>query len=179
MLQTRPPRPAVARAHEPNTAFRIDDNQTLRVHAVLDQVSAALHAGDVGRAEKHLRVGLDRDPGHPKLQAYLSICIAAAGRDLSAAEHLARDIVRESPQDPAGHYALGCVHLLDGKRRAAFQAFDRARRLGRSDRWLLMELDRMEPRQAPVFRRLARDHFLNVVCGRMRIRWRRRRAAAH
>lgn len=173
MLKIRPPRQSVARAHQPASAFRIADDQTLRVSAVLEKVAGSLHAGNIGRAERQLRDGLDQDPDHPRLQAYLSICLAAAGRDLSSAGLLAREIIAQNPHEATAHYALGCVLLLENRRKQAFQSFDRARRLVRSDHQLLLELDRREPRRPPVFGGLPRDHFLNILCGRMRMHWQR------
>lgn len=173
MLKIRRPRQAVARAHQPASAFCIADDQTQRVTAVLERVAGSLHAGNVAGAERQLRDGLDRDPDHPRLQAYLTICLAAAGRDLRSAELLVRDLLDRNPQEAAGYYALGCIHLLAERRRPAFQAFERARRLGRGDRQLALELDRKEERRAPVFGSLPRGHFLNVFCGRMRARWQR------
>lgn len=60
MPETRPPRPAVALAHEPASSCRIADDRTLRVRAVLDEVSGALHAGDIARADRSLLRELER-----------------------------------------------------------------------------------------------------------------------
>lgn len=170
MLKADPFRQSEARAGYPASTYCIDDEQTRRLYEILEKVSSALDGGDVATAERHLGDGLRECPGNPRLQAYLSICMASAGRELKTAEELARSITREFPREAAGHFALGRVKLIADKRRFAFQNFQRARRLARSDQHMVRELGRMEPRRRPVFAGLARDHFLNILFGRARAR---------
>ena len=170
MLKTSPPRAMEGCAGYPSATFRITDKKTQRMAEILKMVSAALDGGNIGTAERHLRLGLQDDPENPRLLSYLSICVASAGRELETAEELARKITKEFPCEPAGHYALGKVKLIGNKRRFAFQNFRKARQLARSDHHILEELDRMEPRKAPVFPGLARNHFLNKFLGKMRAR---------
>jgi Flp pilus assembly protein TadD len=171
MLKTSQPRATEARAGYPSATFRINDEKTQQMAGILQMVSAALDSGDIGTAERHLRLGLQDDPENPRLLSYLSICVASAGRELETAEELARKITKEFPQEAAGHFALGKVKLIGNKRRYAFQNFRKARQLARTDSHMLDELDRMEPRRAPVFSGLARDHFLNVLFGKIRARF--------
>lgn len=170
MLKSSPPRSSEARAGYPSATFQISDGQTQRMAAILKRVSTALDEGNIGTAEQHLRRGLQDDPENPRLLSYLSICVASAGRELETAEELARRITKEFPREAAGHFALGTVKLIGNKRRFAFQNFRKARQLAGSDPHILEELDRMEPRRAPVFSGLDRNHFLNIFFGRMRTR---------
>ncbi len=156
----------------PASTIEIADSGTRRLIGILDQVVQELDAGHLDAAEQHLRGGLRDDPDNPKLQAYLSICVASAGRDLDAAEELARRIIEDHPDQAAGHFALGKVKLQGEKRRFAFAAFARARRLARGDRQMQRELARNEPRQSPVFAAFGRNHWLNIVCGRLRATFR-------
>ena len=135
---------------------------------ILDQVSQAVEAGNIGAAERHLRLGLQEYPDDPKLLSYLSVCAASAGREPEAAEELARRIIRDFPREPAGHFALGNAKLIANKRRFAFQSFARARDLAGRDPQLMQELDRREPRRKTVFHWLPRNHFLNVYGGKLR-----------
>jgi len=161
----------------PASTIAIDDTGTQRLMGILDRVVQSLDSGRVGEAEHHLRAGLRDDPENPKLLAYLSICVASAGRDLNAAEELARRIIEDHPDEAAGHFALGKVKLQGDKRRFAFSAFARARKLAGNDRHMRLELARHEPRRPPVFRTLDRNHWLNVICGRIRARLQRRRGS--
>ena len=80
MLNASPPRDAVAHSNYPSNTFEIDDHKVQWMTSILDRVSNALDGGDIGTAERHLRLGLLEDPENPKLLSYLSICVASAGR---------------------------------------------------------------------------------------------------
>ena len=168
MQKPRPPRNAVTDSNYPTSTISIDDHHTQVQTALLDQVSRSLETGDIVNAEKHLRAGLQDDPENPKLLSYLSICVASAGREVEAAEEMAREMIRDFPTDPSGHFALGKVKLLANRRRYAFQSFATAKKLAHSDKHIQRELEQAEPRRSPVFPGLPRGHFLNNLFGRIR-----------
>src|SRR5262245_45754892 len=65
---------------------------------------------------------------------------------------------------------LGIVYLRNRQRGPAFAAFQRGLALRPKHRRILEELSRYERRSSPVLPFLARDHALNVLCGRLRAR---------
>lgn len=148
--------------------YEVDDPDAVAMIEVLESAASAIKVGDFERAERHLRRGLEREPDSHQCQAYLAICVAALGRNLGHAKRLAERVAREHVRDPVGHYALGQINLLADKRRAAFQHLERARRLSADDPEMTWQLDGVDPRRRPVLKGLARNHPLNVFCGRVR-----------
>lgn len=136
--------------------------------SMVHEAGQYLEAGDIKAAEKCLRMGLQKAPGHPQCLAYLAVCAAAGQRNLDTAETLARKLTKDYPHEAAAFYALGRVVLLAGRREAAFQHFQKARRLAVNDAGLQVQLDRMEPRRPAVVPFLSRNHPLNVALGRLR-----------
>jgi tetratricopeptide (TPR) repeat protein len=67
---------------------------------------------------------------------------------------------------------LGIVYLRNRQRGPAFAALQRGLALKPRHRRILEEVARYERRSNPTFPFLGRDHALNVVCGRIRARWR-------
>ena len=163
--------------HQDNThdfartgTFEVDGDAAAFVRNIVRMAATALEKGDVRDAESFLRQGLARHPDHPHCLAYLSVCVAARARQFAKAEKLAGSIIRDNPSDATAHFALGMVYLRAGRRRLAFQSFDRARTLAKGDPFLQGQLDRAEPRRAPVLPFLSRNHPLNIWLGRMRAR---------
>lgn len=164
-----PPKPAKAAHSISARSFEIQAGTPQEfVAEMVAEAGRYLQDGDITAAEKCLRMGLQRMPGNPRCLAYLAVCAAAGQRNLPTAESLARQLVKDYPQEAAAHYALGCVDLLAGRRLAAFQAFRKARRLAGRDPALQAQIDGMEPRRPAVLSFLSRNHPLNVALGRMR-----------
>jgi len=138
------------------------------VDKLADLAAAEIERGDFEAADSLLREGLAQDPGHAECQAYLAISLAALGRSDGSAEESARSVIRNHPDNPVGWFALGQVHLLAGRRGAAFQHFAQARDMSARNRGVRQQLNRSDPRQLAVFPNLPRNHFLNMVCGRIR-----------
>lgn len=67
---------------------------------------------------------------------------------------------------------LGIVYLRNRQRGPAFAAFQRGLALKPKHRRIHEEMARYERRSDPTFPFLSRDHTLNVLCGRVRARWR-------
>ncbi len=145
---------------DPEIAFMVETIAT---------AASAIKVGDFEKAERQLRKALEKEPEHHQCRAYLAICVAALGRNLKEAEQLAKGIARDHRTDPVGHYALGQIKLLAGKRRSAFGHLAKARRLANADPEMMWQLDGLDPRREPVLTALHRDHFLNVLLGRMRV----------
>ncbi|MCP4574042.1 MAG: hypothetical protein GY838_16910 [bacterium] len=148
--------------------YEVDDPETAFKLEVIEAAASAIKTGDFERAEHHLQNGLEHEPDCHQCRAYLAICVAARGRNLKEAERLARQIAREHVADPVGHYALGQIYLLAGKRRNAFHHLERARRLSAADPEMMWQLDGLDPRRELVFEGLPRNHPLNMLCGRLR-----------
>lgn len=149
------------------STYEVEDAVTAKVSGLADRAATALEQGDFAKAEGLLRKGLDIIPEHPRCMAYLAVCIAALGRRDGSAEKAARSVITRFPDEPAGWFALGQVHLLEGNRKVAFQHFAKARELADQVDSLQDRLDRQEPRRGPVFPSLARDHGLNVFFGKV------------
>jgi len=134
---------------------------------IVSMAATALERGDEEEAEQYLRQGLEREPNHHQCLAYLSICVATRIRQNTKAEQLAKTLITENPKDATAHYALGMVYLKVDRRRMAFQQFDKAARLAKGDQFLMGRLQAAEPRKKPFFPSLPRDHFMNVLFGKM------------
>lgn len=127
-----------------------------------------LEKGNIAAAESVLRQGLERVPEHPECVAYLAVCLAAGQRKYVTAEKLVKNIIKNQPYDPTAWYALGRINLLGGRREQAFKNFDRAVKVSCADAKIEMAVEEMDPRRDPVLIFLPRDHFLNIMLGRMR-----------
>lgn len=136
--------------------------------SMVQEAGQYLESGDIRAAEKCLRMGLQKAPQHPQCLAYLAVCAAAGQHNLETAETLARKLTKDYPREAAAFYALGRVVLLAGNREAAFQHFQKARRLAGDDVLLQGQLKRIEPRRPAVLPFLSRDNPLNVALGRLR-----------
>ena len=148
--------------------FRIGRRSSSPVDEIADLAAAEIEHENFDAADKLLGEGLAQDPDHADCQAFQAICLAARGRDNNSAEEMARAVMRNHPGNPVGWFALGHVHLLGGRRGAAFQFFAQAREMANRDRKVRGRLDRCDPRRASVFSSLPRNHFLNIVGGRLR-----------
>lgn len=126
-----------------------------------------LEDGQIRDAELTLRLALAKLPADPRCRSLLAICLATERGKLATAEKLARGVVSQDPDDAVARYALGRVLLETGQRRQAFREFSRARSLAGSDPALRASVRRQDPRRSPVITSLPRDHFLNVVLGRL------------
>jgi Flp pilus assembly protein TadD len=126
-----------------------------------------LEEGQIRDAELTLRLALAKAPADPRCRSLLAICLTTERGKLATAEKLARSVLSRDPDDAVAHYALGRVLLETGERRQAFREFSRARALSGSDPSLRASVRRQDPRRSPVISSLPRDHFLNVVLGRL------------
>lgn len=134
----------------------------------VERAGRFLKQGRVDSAEAALRQGLERVPDHAECTAYLAVCLAAGQRKFVTAEKLVRNIISNNPYDPTAWYALGRVNLLGGRREQAFQNFRKARLVSRDDAQVAAIVAEMDPRRGPVLPFLSRDHFLNIILGRLR-----------
>lgn len=129
-----------------------------------------LESGNFEHAEACLRSGLARVPEHPECTAYLGVCLAAGQRKYVTAEKLIKNILDANPYDSTAWYALGRINLLGGRREQAFANFARAKSVSRQDTHVQVLVEQMDPRRPPVLGFLPRDHFLNILLGRLRAR---------
>ena len=148
--------------------IEIGDAEKIAHQKIFQDIVAALDAGEIRKAENLLYKAFQQDPDNPGYHAFQAICLAVAGKDPEAALSFAKQLVTENPLDSCSHYALGRVLLLAGNRLGAFRKFDDARRLSRSDPFMICELAKVDKRRPPVIESLARDHFLNILLGRIR-----------
>lgn len=141
------------------------DRQQVREWSLL--AGRQLEEGRLHEAELTLRLALAKLPTDPRCRALLAICLTTERGKLATAEKLARGVLAQDPDDPVAHYALGRVQLQSGQRRQAFRAFEKARALSGHDPSLRAAIRRQDPRRAPVFAHLPREHPLNVIFGRL------------
>ena len=151
--------------------FEVNADNKSYMADIVRLASVALEKGNVREAETYLRQGLERVPEHPQCLAYLSVCVAARAGQTDKAEKLAKTIVRDNPRDPTAFFALGMVYLKTDQRRQAFNYFGRARQLAADDPLLKGQLDRAEPRRAPVIGFLPRNSRINILLGWLRYRF--------
>ena len=118
-------------------------------------------------AELYLRQALERVPDHKECQAYIAVCLAGKRKFVSA-EKLAKNVIRNNPFDAVAYYALGRVNLIGSRRGSAFRNLEKARNLASGDVEMEGEVQRLDPRRAPVIRWLPRNHVLNIWFGKWR-----------
>ncbi len=166
-----------ARNHFVAPTVEVAAGDSAHAHDIANRAAAAIDQGDFKKAEKLLRKGLAQDPTHTRCLAYMAVCVAALADDDGTAEKMAREVINRHPEDPAGWFALAQVHLLGGNRKVAFEHFAKARKLAKRDRRFRAQIDRQDPRNSLAIRSLPRDHYLNVILGRVRnlFRWRSRK----
>lgn len=162
-----PPMPRNAEAQtDARTEYRDSaDRQQVREWGL--RAGRQLEEGQIRDAELTLRLALAKAPADPRCRSLLAICLTTERGKLATAEKLARSVLAQDPDDAVAHYALGRVLLETGERRQAFREFSRARSLAGSDPALRASVRRQDPRRSPVIPSLPRDHFLNVVLGRL------------
>ncbi len=90
---------------------------------IADRAEAAWGSGAFARAEALARLGLARDPDHPRLLSVLGALAEADGRSLEAAECFRRAVGR-CADDPGLHYNLGVALLSAGLGEAAETAWN-------------------------------------------------------
>ena len=135
-----------------------------------EMVRRARHLIDEDRhedAERYLRQALERVPDHNECQAYIAVCLAGKRKFVSA-EKLAKNVVKNNPFDAIAYYALGRVNLIGSRRGSAFRNLEKARTLACGDSDMEVEVNRLDPRRPSVIRWLPRNHFLNIMFGKMR-----------
>ena len=149
-------------------AIAVDDAAGSLGAELLRLAATELASGHVDQAEAYLQQGLERLPEDHRCQAYLAVCHATRDPGSGAAERVAKEIVARHAEDPVALFALGQIYLLASRRREAFRLFEQARELSSRERSLRSQLQRVDPRKAPVFPSLSRNHPLNVLAGRLR-----------
>jgi len=157
------------------TTFEIDDERSVEdyideeyVQSMLRKATVFIERKDFRAAEVYLQKALARVPKHPQCLAYMAICLAESKRRYVAAEKIATEAVRQQPENPRGHYALGRINLAGSRRRKAFQYFSQARSIAPTDEALAFDVQKLDPRRSPVIPFLSRNHFLNRYLGRAR-----------
>lgn len=102
----------------------------------------------------------------PVLSSYLAYCRALNGRDLDKSIELGRDALQADPANPEFNLNLGRVLLLAGRKEEAITVF----RQGLANSLnpdLIAQLEQLGTRKPPLFRSLARNHFLNKFAGQL------------
>ena len=175
MADTRSPDDMGKKVNWTRTVFEIDDKKSITetlneqyVQSMLRKAAAAIEQKNYEAAEAYLQRGLARVPRHPECMAYMAICLAENKRRFVTAEKIAKEALRERPENARGHYALGRINLLGSRRRQAFQYFHRARSMATKDSQLEADLQKLEPRRLPVLSFLSRNHPLNIYLGKTR-----------
>jgi tetratricopeptide (TPR) repeat protein len=129
-----------------------------------------LRRNHLSLAAEALREGLRRSPDHPLTLSYYGLCMARLETNYAEALRLCKRAANLDPYDPALLVNLGKVYRLIGDRGAAYRSLRAAWALDRRHHPTMLELARMGMRRKPVLGWLARDHFLNVMLGKLRAR---------
>ncbi len=175
MADTRSPDDMGKKVNWSRTVFEIDDKKSITetineqyIQSMLRKASAAIEQKNYEAAEGYLQKGLARVPRHPECMAYMAICLAENKRRFMTAEKVAKEALRDRPENARGHYALGRINLLGSRRRKAFQYFHKARSMATEDFQLEADLRKLDPRRPPVLPFLSRNNTLNIYLGRTR-----------
>ena len=107
---------------------------------------------------------------HWKYVSFLGLALTMADGRSEEGRRLCESAARREFADSDIWCNLGLVYMRLREKKLAFDAFYRGLRLRPSHRRLREELGRYERRGIPVFPRLDRNSFLNVLGGRIRAR---------
>ena len=116
---------------------------------------------------------LDRQEGSPssrmKYLSYLGLALTLSLGRSEEGQKMCEQAASREFYDADLFCNLGIVSLRNRRKKLAFDAFRKGLTLKPRHRRILEELERYERREAPVFSALPRQHFLNVVAGRLRM----------
>jgi tetratricopeptide (TPR) repeat protein len=129
-----------------------------------------LRRNHLSLAAEAFREGLRRSPDHPLILSYYGLCLARLETNYAEALRLCKRATQQDPYDPTLMVNLGKVYRLIGDRGAAYRSLRAAWALDRRHHPTMLELARMGMRRRPVITWLARDHFLNILLGKLRAR---------
>ena len=119
---------------------------------------------------------LDRQEGSPasrmKYLSYLGLALTLSLGRSEEGQKMCEQAAGREFYDADLFCNLGIVSLRNRRKKPAFDAFRKGLTLKPRHRRILEELDRYEQREAPVISALPRQHFLNVMAGKLR--WRLR-----
>ena len=114
------PSPAAAQEAEPAAAQEAE--------SLLDQARALYDQGEYRGAESALRSLLERQPGSPAVQLWLSRALDRQGR-YDEAERAAKEALKTASASPATHIQLARVYILKDKKKDAREVLDEAEKL--------------------------------------------------
>ena len=129
-----------------------------------------LRRNHLSLAAEALREALRRSPDHPATLSYYGLCLARLETNYAEALRLCKRAAHLDPYDPTLLVNLGKVYRLIGDRGAAYRSLRAAWSLDRRHHPTMLELARMGMRKRPVLPWLSRNHFLNVLLGKLRYR---------
>jgi Flp pilus assembly protein TadD len=129
-----------------------------------------LRRNHLSLAVESFREALRRSPDHPLILSYYGLCLARLETNYAEALRLCKRATYQDPYDPTLLVNLGKVYRLIGDRGAAYRSLRAAWALDRRHHPTMLELARMGMRRRPVLPFLSRDHFLNILLGKLRAR---------
>ena len=112
----------------------------------------------------------NNDDGQARYRSYLGLCQVLRDQNPEKALSLCRQAAEEEFFNPQMWLNLGRAEMKAGHRWRAHKALVRARRLAPENADIVRELQRLGMRRPPFFPFLSRDHWINVMMGKMTYR---------
>ncbi|WP_242341090.1 MULTISPECIES: M48 family metallopeptidase [Anaeromyxobacter] len=147
--------------------------------AALEEGLAAFAARDVDGAHAAFERAFRRDSRAPRAMSWYGVTLVLVERNSNLGVSLCDQAVRASGPDPELLLNLARVHLALNQRDRSVRAIARGLELWPRDVRLLAAREALGTRSDPVLPFLSRKNPLNRTLGKLRHRWRRRRAPVY
>lgn len=145
----------------------------------LDEGLAAFAARDPEAAHAAFGRAYRRDSRSPRAMSWYGVTLVLVERNSNLGVALCDQAVRAAGPDPELLLNVARVHLSLNQRERSVRAISRGLELWPRDGRLLAARDALGTRSAPVLPFLSRSNPLNRTLGKLRHRWRQRRAPAY
>ncbi len=143
--------------------------------AAFEEGRAAFQALSLEEAHAAFGRAFQRDSRDPRLMSWYGVTLVLVEKNSNLGVQLCDQALRVAGNDPELLLNLARVHLALNQRGRVVQVVGRALELWPDDPRLQAARAALGNRQDAVLTFLSRNHRLNVVLGRLRHRWRRRR----
>jgi len=123
----------------------------------------AVNGGNTLIALVHFEKAAQLEPT-PVICSYLAYCLAKERGTFKKAIALCQEAILAEPRNTVHYLNLGRIYLLAKKKAIAIDTFRKGLKFGKNQQ-IVKELNGLGLRKEPVFSFLARENFLNKLCG--------------
>ena len=106
-------------------------------------------------------------PEHTLYGSFYGLTLAVVEKDVETGLKLCKSALKEDIENPEVYWILGQVYLLTGQRNKAYRTFYNGLSIDNDCVYLKAELRKMGVRKKRVFSFLSRNHYLNILAGKL------------